>query len=154
MHAHRCTHTQIHIAHTQIHMHRHIHTHTHYNTTHHTLYSLIRVKCFELRKTKQKQSTNSPLFFYYYYNLCHYYISSSIIGFISKVKAQECLNQRENGTFLLRFSDSECGGITIAWIAESQTNPGRPEQVFTVGWSGPTYPSRLKVWWRGAIKEW
>ena len=56
------THTQIHITHT----HRYtctgtyIHTHT---TTHHTLYSLIRVKCFELRKTKQKQSTNSPLFF-------------------------------------------------------------------------------------------
>ena len=43
------------------------------------------------------------------------------------------MNQRENGTFLLRFSDSECGGITIAWIAESQTNLGRPEQAFTVG---------------------
>ena len=124
------THTQIHITHT----HRYtctgtyIHTHT---TTHHTLYSLIRVKCFELRKTKTIYKF--PIIFYYYYNLCHYYISSSIIGFISKVKAQECLNQRENGTFLLRFSDSECGGITIAWIAESQTNPGRPEQVFTVG---------------------
>lgn len=23
-----------------------------------------------------------------------------------------------NGTFLLRFSDSELGGITIAWVAE------------------------------------
>ncbi|KAL8599781.1 hypothetical protein ACOMHN_040491 [Nucella lapillus] len=51
----------------------------------------------------------------------------SIIGFISKFKAQECLNQQENGTFLLRFSDSECGGITIAWIAESQTNPAERE---------------------------
>ncbi|XP_076437051.1 signal transducer and activator of transcription 5B-like [Babylonia areolata] len=51
----------------------------------------------------------------------------SIIGFISKTQAQECLNQRENGTFLLRFSDSECGGITIAWIAESQTNASERE---------------------------
>ncbi|KAK7092646.1 signal transducer and activator of transcription 5B-like isoform X2 [Littorina saxatilis] len=51
----------------------------------------------------------------------------SIIGFISKTKAQECLNRVENGTFLLRFSDSECGGITIAWIAESLTKPGERE---------------------------
>lgn len=50
--------------------------------------------------------------------------SSSIMGFVSKLQAQEWLNQKPNGTFLLRFSDSECGGITIAWIAESNARSG------------------------------
>jgi hypothetical protein len=45
-------------------------------------------------------------------------VCRSIIGFISKVKAQEKLFEKVNGSFLLRFSDSECGGVTVAWIAE------------------------------------
>ena len=40
----------------------------------------------------------------------------SVIGFISKTQAQEWLFTKPNGTFLLRFSDSEPGGITIAWV--------------------------------------
>jgi len=31
---------------------------------------------------------------------------------------------RPSGTFLLRFSDSEIGGITIAWVAEDPNKPG------------------------------
>ena len=42
----------------------------------------------------------------------------SIIGFIDKQEAQQKLLQKPNGTFLLRFSDSEIGGITIAWVNE------------------------------------
>lgn len=42
-----------------------------------------------------------------------------IIGFINKRKTtDEILNQCPEGTFLLRFSDSELGGITIAWVDE------------------------------------
>ncbi|XP_041351652.1 signal transducer and activator of transcription 5B-like [Gigantopelta aegis] len=40
----------------------------------------------------------------------------SVIGFVSKSQAQDWLFQKPNGTFLLRFSDSEPGGITIAWV--------------------------------------
>ncbi|XP_048237971.1 signal transducer and activator of transcription 5A-like [Haliotis rufescens] len=43
----------------------------------------------------------------------------SIIGFISKFQAQEWLLTKTNGTFLLRYSDSEMGGITIAWVADN-----------------------------------
>lgn len=53
-------------------------------------------------------------------NICF----SSIGGFIGKSEAQEWLMSKENGTFLLRFSDSEIGGITIAWVAEDNKTPG------------------------------
>jgi len=43
-----------------------------------------------------------------------------IHGFVSKQQAQEWLMKSCNGTFLLRFSDSELGGITIAWVAEEK----------------------------------
>ncbi|XP_026679508.1 signal transducer and activator of transcription 5B isoform X2 [Diaphorina citri] len=38
-----------------------------------------------------------------------------IMGFVRKRKAEEMLASQVKGTFLLRFSDSELGGITIAW---------------------------------------
>uniref|UniRef100_A0A034W918 Signal transducer and activator of transcription n=2 Tax=Bactrocera dorsalis TaxID=27457 RepID=A0A034W918_BACDO len=38
-----------------------------------------------------------------------------IVGFISKLKTKEILSQQAMGTFLLRFSDSKKGGITIAY---------------------------------------
>ncbi|KAK2180532.1 hypothetical protein NP493_439g02027 [Ridgeia piscesae] len=47
-----------------------------------------------------------------------------IHGFVSKQQAQEWLMGRPSGTFLLRFSDSEIGGITIAWVAEDPNKPG------------------------------
>jgi signal transducer and activator of transcription 5B len=47
-----------------------------------------------------------------------------IHGFVSKQQAQEWLMRSVNGTFLLRFSDSELGGITIAWVAEDPNKPG------------------------------
>ncbi|CAL1526056.1 unnamed protein product [Lymnaea stagnalis] len=42
----------------------------------------------------------------------------AIIGFVSKNQAQDWLSSKTMGTFLLRFSDSEIGGITIAWTGE------------------------------------
>nr|WHM28124.1 signal transducer and activator of transcription 5B [Ostrinia furnacalis] len=41
-----------------------------------------------------------------------------IMGFIQKKQAEEMLAKCTPGTFLLRFSDSELGGITIAWVGE------------------------------------
>ncbi|XP_058444386.1 signal transducer and transcription activator isoform X2 [Malaya genurostris] len=49
----------------------------------------------------------------------------SIVGFIHKSKAEDYLLKCARGTFLLRFSDSELGGITIAWVNES--NDGQPQ---------------------------
>lgn len=37
-----------------------------------------------------------------------------------KKQAEEMLSTCANGTFLLRFSDSELGGVTIAWIGCSE----------------------------------
>ncbi|XP_034659878.1 signal transducer and transcription activator isoform X3 [Drosophila subobscura] len=46
--------------------------------------------------------------------------ASCIMGFINKVKAQDDLMRSATGigTFLLRFSDSELGGVTIAYVNE------------------------------------
>uniref|UniRef100_UPI00358F2716 signal transducer and activator of transcription 6-like n=1 Tax=Myxine glutinosa TaxID=7769 RepID=UPI00358F2716 len=48
--------------------------------------------------------------------------SEAILGFIGKREAQDLLLGQPSGSFLLRFSDSEIGGITFAWVAEV---PGR-----------------------------
>lgn len=39
------------------------------------------------------------------------------MGFIRKSDAEEILTRYATGTFLLRFSDSELGGLTVAWTA-------------------------------------
>ncbi|GCC37453.1 signal transducer and activator of transcription 5B-like isoform X2 [Chiloscyllium punctatum] len=62
-------------------------------------------------------------------HLKDYWNNGLILGFVSKQYANRLLNQRVNGTFLLRFSDSEIGGITIAWIDDTEKG-GR--QVFNV----------------------
>ena len=36
-----------------------------------------------------------------------------VLGFISKLQAEAILNDKPHGTFLLRFSDSTLGGVTI-----------------------------------------
>ncbi|XP_033625376.1 signal transducer and activator of transcription 5B-like isoform X2 [Asterias rubens] len=42
----------------------------------------------------------------------------SILGFIRKEQAQELLLTKQTGTFLLRFSDSKIGAISITWVNE------------------------------------
>ena len=37
---------------------------------------------------------------------------------------------RPRGTFLLRFSDSEIGGITIAWVDDDPKTPGKDDLVY------------------------
>lgn len=41
------------------------------------------------------------------------------MGFVNKQQAHDLLINKPDGTFLLRFSDSEIGGITIAWKFDS-----------------------------------
>lgn len=47
------------------------------------------------------------------------WVDGAILGFIRKKQAEEMLSQCQNGTFLLRFSDSELGGITIAGVSDN-----------------------------------
>ncbi|XP_030052514.1 signal transducer and activator of transcription 6 isoform X2 [Microcaecilia unicolor] len=51
--------------------------------------------------------------------LKNYWSDKLIIGFISKQYLQKLLLPQLDGTFLLRFSDSEIGGITIAHIQKN-----------------------------------
>nr|XP_033793301.1 signal transducer and activator of transcription 6 isoform X2 [Geotrypetes seraphini] len=51
--------------------------------------------------------------------LKNYWSDKLIIGFISKQYLQKILLPQLDGTFLLRFSDSEIGGITIAHIQKN-----------------------------------
>ncbi|CAA9998835.1 unnamed protein product [Nesidiocoris tenuis] len=44
------------------------------------------------------------------------WVDGCILGFVRKKQAEEILSGCATGTFLLRFSDSELGGVTIAWI--------------------------------------
>jgi len=44
----------------------------------------------------------------------------SVMGFVWRRQAEEMLSKRSSGSFLLRYSDSELGGVTVAWIAEGQ----------------------------------
>ena len=44
-----------------------------------------------------------------------------VLGFVEKKKAESMLLQQPKGTFLLRFSDSTLGAVTIAY---QKTNPG------------------------------
>ncbi|XP_060077224.1 signal transducer and activator of transcription 5A-like [Ylistrum balloti] len=39
-----------------------------------------------------------------------------IVGFISRPKAEKQLLSVKNGNFLLRFSESELGGVTVGWV--------------------------------------
>lgn len=43
------------------------------------------------------------------------------MGFVGRRQAEEMLKNSKSGTFLLRFSDSELGGVTIAWMYEDVT---------------------------------
>uniref|UniRef100_A0A8C1SVQ1 Signal transducer and activator of transcription n=1 Tax=Cyprinus carpio TaxID=7962 RepID=A0A8C1SVQ1_CYPCA len=54
----------------------------------------------------------------------------SIMGFVSKGKERLLLKKKQNGTFLLRFSESiKDGGITFSWV--QYANDGKPLKPFT-----------------------
>ena len=44
------------------------------------------------------------------------WFDGAIMGFVGRRYAEDLLKASASGTFLLRFSDSELGGVTIAWM--------------------------------------
>ena len=55
------------------------------------------------------------------YTYSYVFIYRLLLGFISRQEAEDFLHKSENGTFLIRFSDSELGGVTVAWITVNET---------------------------------
>ena len=51
------------------------------------------------------------------------------MGFIGKAQTTDILLQCQPGTFLLRFSDSELGGISIATVTATDSPSGPSEKV-------------------------
>jgi len=45
------------------------------------------------------------------------WMDGALLGFVSRQQAEEYLRASEPGTFLIRFSDSELGGVTVAWFS-------------------------------------
>lgn len=42
------------------------------------------------------------------------------MGFVNKEKERALLKDKKPGTFLLRFSESNLGGITFTWVSQSE----------------------------------
>ncbi|XP_074835598.1 signal transducer and activator of transcription 6 isoform X2 [Carettochelys insculpta] len=58
-----------------------------------------------------------------------YWSDRLIVGFISKQYVSKLLGAAPDGTFLLRFSDSEIGGITIAYVLRGQDGSSQVENI-------------------------
>jgi signal transducer and activator of transcription 5B len=41
-----------------------------------------------------------------------------LLGFADRKESEDLISQSSRGTFLLRFSESELGGITVAWVVD------------------------------------
>ena len=53
------------------------------------------------------------------------WVDGSILGFVGRKQAEEMLQASPSDTFLLRFSDSELGGVTIAWTFKDKVQDKR-----------------------------
>ena len=69
---------------------------------------------------------------------CVLHAPRAILGFVNKQQAHDLLINKPDGTFLLRFSDSEIGGITIAWKFDSREFPAVP--TFPPHWLRLSFP--------------
>ena len=50
--------------------------------------------------------------------MCSFTLCDRLIeGFMDKDDAHDILMQEQGGTFLIRFSDSETGGVSITWVS-------------------------------------
>ncbi|XP_065515557.1 signal transducer and activator of transcription 6 isoform X3 [Lathamus discolor] len=58
-----------------------------------------------------------------------YWSDRLIIGFISKQYVCKLLSTEPDGTFLLRFSDSEIGGVTIAYVIRGKDGSSQVENI-------------------------
>ena len=74
-----------------------------------------------------------------------------IMGFVDKGAAQRILMERPVGSFLLRFSDSELGGVTIAFKTQNSQNG---KDLFRTIYHHAHYvPSREGQGFQGVLKE-
>lgn len=62
-------------------------------------------------------------------HLHSYWSDRLIFGFIGKQHLHVILKDRPGGTFLLRFSDSEIGAITIAYVAVSENGVAKVQNI-------------------------
>lgn len=62
-------------------------------------------------------------------HLHSYWSDRLIFGFIGKQHLHVILKDRPGGTFLLRFSDSEIGAITIAYVAVSENGAAKVQNI-------------------------
>ncbi|XP_061470602.1 signal transducer and activator of transcription 6 isoform X2 [Rhineura floridana] len=62
-------------------------------------------------------------------HLKDYWSDQLIMGFVSKQYVFNCLSNAPAGTFLLRFSDSEIGGISIAYVTYLQDGSTQVENI-------------------------
>uniref|UniRef100_A0A8C3D8D7 Signal transducer and activator of transcription n=1 Tax=Corvus moneduloides TaxID=1196302 RepID=A0A8C3D8D7_CORMO len=58
-----------------------------------------------------------------------YWSDRLIVGFISKQYVCKLLSAEPDGTFLLRFSDSEIGGVTIAYVIRGKDGSSQVENI-------------------------
>ncbi|XP_071991018.1 signal transducer and activator of transcription 6 isoform X2 [Engystomops pustulosus] len=61
--------------------------------------------------------------------LKEYWSDGLIMGFVSKLYVHKLLCGEPSGTFLLRFSDSEIGGITIAYVVRGEDGTGQIQNI-------------------------
>ncbi|XP_040281651.1 signal transducer and activator of transcription 6 isoform X1 [Bufo bufo] len=66
-------------------------------------------------------------------HLKDYWSDGLIKGFVSKLFVQKLLSVEPSGTFLLRFSDSEIGGITIAYVIRGEDGSGQIQNIQPFG---------------------
>eukprot|EP00052_Salpingoeca_macrocollata_P026954 m.253488 g.253488 ORF g.253488 m.253488 type:complete len:390 (-) comp22673_c3_seq4:35-1204(-) len=64
----------------------------------------------------------------------------SVFGFVSRTQAIDMLASCATGTFLLRFSDSEVGGITVAWVSADEH--GNPQVLNLQPWTARDFAIR------------
>jgi len=65
-------------------------------------------------------------------NLKNAWYEERIIGFIDKKKTEDQLHGSHHGTFILRFSDSELGALSIAWLNSQELNAGMNPEVLHI----------------------
>ena len=65
-------------------------------------------------------------------HLSKLWMEGFVKGFVTKQAAESMLLDKTSGTFLLRFSDSELGGVTIAYVRQPDMYPGQPASVLMV----------------------
>ena len=59
-----------------------------------------------------------------------------VMGFVARTKAESLLQQQPPGTFLLRFSDSKRGGVSIAYKKLGKPNLTKlPHNIISVSFN-------------------